>query len=98
MNFNFEDENGGLIFTFSLLFPVMATLQTRAEVTVRSKLSELRKVCDKKIETHQQKIDSSFETFGNFLQSHRYKAQITAQNQGFPSLLFIHSIIKGIFI
>ncbi|XP_010678828.2 kinetochore protein SPC25 homolog [Beta vulgaris subsp. vulgaris] len=59
----------------------MATLQTRAEVTVRSKLSELRKVCDKKIETHQQKIDSSFETFGNFLQSHRYKAQITAQNQ-----------------
>lgn len=59
----------------------MASSQTRAEGTARAKLSELRIVCDKDIAIHQQKIDSVFGSFGNFLQSYRSKADITAQNQ-----------------
>lgn len=59
----------------------MASSQTRADGTARAKLSELRIVCDKDIAIHQQKIDSVFGSFGNFLQSYRSKADITAQNQ-----------------
>ncbi|XP_021736312.1 probable kinetochore protein SPC25 [Chenopodium quinoa] len=59
----------------------MASFHARPEGTVLSKLSELRRVCDKDIEIHQQNTDSIFASFGKFLQSHRSKAELTAHNQ-----------------
>ncbi|CAO2826432.1 unnamed protein product [Amaranthus hypochondriacus] len=59
----------------------MDSMQTKGQVTVRSKLSELRRLCDDKIEVHQQKIDSISVSIEIFLQSHKSQSQLTARNQ-----------------
>lgn len=67
----------------------MASVLEKSEVTVRSKLSILRRLCDEKIEAHQQKIDSVSVSLKKFLQSHKSNSESSAQNQGF--ILCIHS-------
>ncbi|XP_057517112.1 kinetochore protein SPC25 homolog isoform X1 [Amaranthus tricolor] len=59
----------------------MASVLEKSEVTVRSKLSILRRLCDEKIEAHQQKIDSVSVSLKKFLQSHKSNSESSAQNQ-----------------
>lgn len=49
--------------------------------STRTKLEERRRLCDREITAHQQKIDSTVASFGKSLQSLRSKAEQSAHNQ-----------------
>ena len=92
----FKEENGGLSvqfhssFKFShslsllllLLLLLCPQMQNKAEQPVRTKMQELRLICDKEIPIQQHKIDSAVHSFLRSLETLQSKAHATVENQG----------------
>ncbi|PSR95884.1 Kinetochore protein like [Actinidia chinensis var. chinensis] len=56
-------------------------MQSRTEGSVRTKMEELRLVCDREIPIQQQRVDAAIASFRKSLESTRAKARETVQNQ-----------------
>ncbi|XP_057473610.1 kinetochore protein SPC25 homolog isoform X2 [Actinidia eriantha] len=56
-------------------------MQSRTECSVRTKMEELRLVCEREIPIQQQRADAAIASFRKSLESTRAKAQETVQNQ-----------------
>lgn len=57
-------------------------MQSKVEQSARTKMQELRLICDKEIPIQQQKIDSAVLSFRRSLETLQSKAHKTVENQG----------------
>lgn len=57
-------------------------MQRKSEGSIQRKMADLRLVCDQEIRIHQQKADSAMNSFRNFLQSIKIRAEESIGDQG----------------